>query len=29
MSRWEEFLRQRREHRDIRSKLESDDFDLE
>lgn len=28
MSRWNDFMKNRREHRDIRNKLQSDDFDL-
>jgi hypothetical protein len=28
MSRWNEFMKERREHREIRQKLQSDDFEL-
>lgn len=28
MSKWDEYLKQRREHRDVRNKLQSDDFEL-
>lgn len=28
MSKWDEYLKQRREQRDVRNKLQSDDFEL-
>jgi len=28
MSRWDDYMKQRDEHRKIRQKLQSDDFDL-